>query len=95
MTWVENRILMSENLSDELVLKGIALPGRENSNVLMSRLFFQGEYFSDEDVRVMLAQEAAEERRRREEEYEREEAMNDEARQEEVKRQNRGILIAS
>ncbi len=54
----------------------------------------QGEYFNDEEVRLMLAREAAEERKKREEELIKEEEMANEARQEEGKRLKRGIVIA-
>ena len=55
---------------------------------------FQGEYFNDEEVRRMLAAEAAEEKLKREEELIREEEMAKEANQEEGKRKKRGIIIA-
>lgn len=59
------------------------------------RLKFQGEYFNDEEVRMMLAREVAEEKRRREEEELREEREAMEARAEDGKRRQRGIIIAS
>ena len=55
----------------------------------------QGEYFNDEEVRMMLAREVAEEKRRREEEELREEREAMEARAEDGKRRQRGIIIAS
>ena len=55
----------------------------------------QGEYFNDEEVRLMLAREAVEERKKRDEELIKEEEMALEAKQEEGKRKKRGIVIAS
>jgi len=54
----------------------------------------KGEYFNDEEVRLMLAAEALEERKKREEELIKEEEMAKEANQEEGKRKKRGIVIA-
>jgi len=54
----------------------------------------KGEYFNDEEVRRMLAAEAAEEKLKREEELIKEEEMAKEANQEEGKRKKRGIVIA-
>ena len=56
---------------------------------------FQGEYFNDEEVRIMLAREAEEDRKRRDEELAREEAEEAEAKREEGKRKKRGIIIAN
>ena len=58
-------------------------------------LYFQGEYFNDEEVRIMLAREAEEDRKRRDEELAREEAEEAEAKREEGKRKKRGIIIAN
>ena len=62
--------------------------------ILCPKLIFQGEYFNDEEVRRMLAAEAAEEKLKREEELIKEEEMAKEANQEEGKRKKRGIVIA-
>ena len=63
--------------------------------LILLRLFvLQGEYFNDEEVRLMLAAEALEERKKREEELIKEEEMAKEANQEEGKRKKRGIVIA-
>ena len=55
----------------------------------------KGEYFNDEEVRIMLAREAEEDRKRRDEELAREEAEELEAKKEEGKRKKRGIIIAN
>ena len=66
-------------------------------NTYFTSSFFvlQGEYFNDEEVRLMLAAEALEERKKREEELIKEEEMAKEANQEEGKRKKRGIVIAT
>ena len=56
---------------------------------------FQGEFFQEEEVRAMLAQEAAEEKERREEEEKREEELQAMADNDELRRAKRGIMIAS
>lgn len=60
-----------------------------------NNLRFQGEYFNDEEVRAMLAQEAEEERAKREEDLAKEMHDNTQASEETVKHKTRGILIAS
>jgi hypothetical protein len=55
---------------------------------------YQGEYFNDEELRVMLAREAAEERERQEEEAKLEEQLQEEV-DEEGRAKVRGILVAS
>lgn len=55
----------------------------------------KGEYFNDEEVRAMLAQEAEEERAKREEDLAKEMHDNTQASEETVKHKTRGILIAS
>ena len=76
--------------------KGVRIrPGSLYLCLNPSLILFQGEYFNDEEVRMMLAREASEEQKRRIEEAEREELENEEARKEEGKRKKRGIIIAS
>ena len=55
----------------------------------------QGEYFNDEEVRLMLAREAEEDKKRREEELAREAAEEAEAKREEISQKKRGIIIAN
>ncbi len=64
-------------------------------SVSLNLTVVQGEYFNDEEVRMMLAREAEEERRRREEEMLKAELDQEEDMKDEGKRRKRGIIIAS
>ena len=57
--------------------------------------YLQGEYFNEEEMRIMVAREAEEERIKREEDYRREEMEEVEANKAEKKRKQRGILMTS
>ena len=58
-------------------------------------LVYQGEFFQEEEVRAMLAQEASEEKERREEEEKKEEELQAMADNDELRKAKRGIIIAS
>ncbi len=57
--------------------------------------YIQGEYFNDEEVRMMLAREAEEDKKRRAEEDAQMEKDEADAKQEEGKLKKRGIIIAN
>ena len=71
--------------------------GEMNKNKRNSilHLHFQGEYFNDKEVRMMLAREAAEERKRIEDEAAAEEQEREDAKRDENRKKKRGIIIAS
>ena len=59
------------------------------------KFYHQGEFFNDEELRIMLAREAEEERIKREEDYRREELEEVEATKSEKKRKQRGIIMTT
>jgi len=85
-------------MTDVSTILGIALIGVGAASAVYGAILCyttKGEYFNDEEVRIMLAREAEEDRKRRDEELAREEAEEIEAKNEEGKRKKRGIIIAN
>ena len=67
----------------------------QRNHIVSNLKSFQGEFFNDEEVRIMIAREAEEERNRRDEELAKEIEEEAQAKKEEGVRKKRGIIIAN